>query len=180
MPSIDDLRETLNFGNRVLWLFILVAGATLLTIQTVESTIATAWPHQRRSAGQLPGERRAVPVLGIVAILVLAGALLALMTLGTMLWRDLASTDNQRLAAVLLLAGWIAFMLSSLNWFGFGRVLRETGVIGPLALGALLLVADVMLLVAFIDIVPEVGEVWDAIREFIPFLSDETEPGIVT
>jgi hypothetical protein len=179
MPSFDELRETLNFGNRLLWLFIFVAGATLFTIQTIESAIETAWPHQRRMGGRLPGERRAVPVMGIVAILVLAGALLALTTLGVMLWRDVESTDNQRLAAVLLLAGWIAFMLASLNWFGFGRMLRETGMIGPLALAALLLVAVVMLLVAFIDIVPEFGEVWDAIKEFIPFLSDETEPGAI-
>jgi hypothetical protein len=176
MPSFDDIQETLNFANRTLWLFILAAGATLLTIQTVESAIETAWPHQRRMGGRLPGERRAVPVMGIVAILVLAGALLSLMTLGVMLWRDVAGTYNQRLGAVLLLAGWIAFMLASLNWFGFGRVVRETGMIGPLALCALLLVADVMLLVAFIDIVPEFGEVWDAIKEFIPFLSEEADP----
>ena len=74
MPSFDEIRETLNFGDRVLWLFILVAGATLLTIQTIESAIETAWPHQRRTGGRLPGERRAMPVMGIAAILVLAGA----------------------------------------------------------------------------------------------------------
>lgn len=173
MPSFDEIRETLNFGNRVLWLFIFTAGATLFTIQTIESAIETAWPHQRRVGGRTPGERRAWPVMGIVAILVLAGALLALMTLGVMLWRDVEANDSQRLAAVLLLAGWVAFLLSSLGWLGFGKLMRETGVIGPLALCALLLVADAMLLVGFIDIVPEFEDVWDAIRDILPFVSDD-------
>jgi hypothetical protein len=179
MPSIDDIRDALNFGNEQLWLFIFVALATLFTIQTIESAIETAWPHQRRVGGQLPGERRAWPVMGIVAILVLVGALLALMTLGVMMWRDVEAVDRQRLAAVLLLAGWIAFLLSSLGWLGFGKLIRETGVIGPLALCALLIVADVLLLVAFIDIVPEFQDVWDAVRDLIPFLSDDAATGAI-
>ncbi len=179
MPSFDDIREALNFGDRLLWLLIFVAAATLFTIQTIESTIETAWPHQRRSGGRLPGERRAWPVMGVVAILVLAGALLALMTLGVMLWRDVEATDTQRLAGVLLLAGWIAFLFSSLGWFGFGKLLRETGVIGPLALCALLLVAVVMLLVGFIEIVPEFDEVWEAIKDLLPFLPEDSDPAAV-
>ena len=178
MPSFDDIRDALDFGNRLLWLFIFVAAATLFTIQTIESTIETAWPHLRRTAGRTPGERRAWPVMGIVAILVLAGALLALMTLGVMLWRDVEANDTQRLAGVLLLAGWLAFLLSSLGWLGFGKLMRETGVIGPLALCALLLVADVMLLVAFLDIVPEFDDVWDAIKDLLPFISEETDPPV--
>ena len=174
MPSFDDIRDALDFGNRLLWLFIFVAAATLFTIQTIESTIETAWPHLRRTAGRTPGERRAWPVMGIVAILVLAGALLALMTLGVMLWRDVEANDTQRLAGVLLLAGWLAFLLSSLGWLGFGKLMRETGVIGPLALCALLLVADVML-VAFLDIVPEFDDVWDAIKDLLPFISEESD-----
>ena len=63
--------------------------------------------------------------------------------------------------------------LSSLGWLGFGRLMRETGVIGPLALCALLLVADAMLLVGFIDIVPEFEDVWNAIRDLLPFVSDD-------
>jgi len=172
MPGFDDLRDSLNTGNQTLWLLIATAVATLLTIQTVESAIEVAWPHQRRTARLLPGQRRAVPVWGVVGLLVLAGGLLALMTLGVILWRDLGSTSNQRLAGVLLAAGWLVFMLASLNWLGFGRLLRETGMIGPLALCALLLAADLLLLVAFLDIVPEFDDVWNAIKDLLPFIGD--------
>jgi len=172
MPSFDDLRDSLNTGNQTLWLLIATAVATLLTIQTVESAIEVAWPHQRRTARLLPGQRRAMPVWGVVGLLVLAGGLLALMTLGVILWRDLGSTSNQRLAGVLLAAGWLVFMLASLNWLGFGRLLRETGMIGPLALCALLLAADLLLLVAFLDIVPEFDDVWNAIKDLLPFIGD--------
>lgn len=173
MPSLEEIRDALNFGNHLLWLFIAAAVATLLTIQTVESAIETAWPHQRRTARLLPGERRAWPVWGVVAILTLAGALLALMTLGIMLWRDVEASGNQRLAAVLLAAGWLVFMLASLNWLGVGRVLRETGMIGPLAICALLLAADLLLLIALIDIAPSFDDVWTAIEDLLPFLGEE-------
>lgn len=174
MPSFDDIRETLNFGNTTLWLFIATAVATLLTIQTVESAIEVAWPHQRRTARLLPGQRRALPVWGIAGLLVLAGGLLALMSLGVILWRDLDSTSNQRLGGILLAAAWAVFLLASLNWLGIGRIVRETGMIGPLALCALLIAADVLLLIAFIDIVPEFDEVWEAIKDLIPFIGGDT------
>lgn len=179
MPSIDEIRDWLDLGNRQLWLFILVAGATLLTLQTIESTIETAWPHQRREGGQLPGERRSSPIMAIVAILVLVGALLSLATLGVMLWQDVEASESQRLAAVLLLAGWVAFLFANLGWFGVGRLLRETGVIGPLALCVLLLVADLLLLIGFIEIVPAFEEIWDAIEDLLPFLGDESETATV-
>jgi hypothetical protein len=174
MPSIDDIRESLNLGNTTLWLFIATAVATLLTIQTVESAIEVAWPHQRRTARLLPGQRRAMPVWGIAGLLVLAGGLLALMSLGVILWRDVDSTSSQRLGGILLAAAWVVFLLASLNWLGMGRVIRETGMIGPLALCALLLAADLLLLIAFIDIVPEFNDIWDAIKDLIPFVGGDS------
>ncbi len=173
MSSFDELRDALNFGNQTLWLLIATAVATLLTIQTVESAIEVAWPHQRRTSRLLPGQRRAMPVWGVAGLLVLVGALLALMTLGVILWRDLESTSTQRLAGVLLAAGWLVFMLASLNWLGVGRLIRETGMIGPLAICGLLIAADLLLLISFIDIVPEFEDVWNAIKDLLPFVDGD-------
>jgi hypothetical protein len=170
MSSLDDLRDKLNFDDHTLWLFIGVAVAALFTIQAIESAIETAWPHERRPAGIVPGARRAQPVWGIVGLLVLPGAILALMNLGTILWNDAESTRTMTIGGVLLIVGWAVFMLSSMNWLGVRNAIRETGAIGPIALALLLLVADLMLLAAFIDIAPSFQEVIDGIKNLIPFL----------
>jgi hypothetical protein len=96
------------------------------------------------------------------------------MSLGVILWRDVDSTSSQRLGGILLAAAWVVFLLASLNWLGMGRVIRETGMIGPLALCALLLAADLLLLIAFIDIVPEFNDIWDAIKDLIPFVGGDS------
>lgn len=171
MSRLDDVRDSLNTDNHVLWLFVAVSVATLITLQTIESAIETAWPHSRRASSMLPGERRAVPVWGIVGLLVLPGAILSLMTLGVMLWRDVDYTRTQTIGAILLTAGWVVFFFASLDWFGFGRAIKGTGIIGPLAIGAIVLVADLLLLIGFVDIVPEISDVIDAIRDWFPSIN---------
>ncbi|MGH2551329.1 MAG: hypothetical protein ACRDHN_18225 [Thermomicrobiales bacterium] len=171
MSRLDDVRDSLSTDNHVLWLFVAVSVATLVTLQTIESAIETAWPHSRRPSSMLPGERRAVPIWGVVGLLVLPGAILSLMTLGVMMWRDVDYTRTQSIGAILLTAGWVVFFFASLDWFGFGRAIKGTGIVGPLAIGVIILVADVLLLIGFVDIVPEISDVVDAVRDWFPSLN---------
>lgn len=171
MAKIDDVRDSLNTDNHQLWLFVLVSVATVITVQAIESAIETAWPHMRRRSSMLPGQRRAVPIWGVVGLLLLPGALLSLMTLGVMMWRDVDYTRTQSIGGILLAAGWAVFFLASLDWFGFGRAIRGTGIIGPLAIGGLILVGDVLLLIGFIDIAPSISDVIDAVRDWFPSLN---------
>lgn len=171
MSSLDDLRNKLSLDNHTLWLFIGVAVAALFTVQAIESAIETAWPHERRPSGVVPGARRAQPIWGIVGLLVLPGAILALANLGAILWNDANSTRTMTIGGVLLAVGWVVFMLASLNWLGVRNALRETGAIGPIALAIVLLVADLMLLSAFIDVAPTLKELMDGVKGVIPFLN---------
>ena len=63
----------------------------------------------------------------------------------------------------LLGLSWLVFLLGSLNLLGFTRLLNVIGVSGTLVLILVLLVADILLLSAFLDILPD----WDTVREGI-------------
>jgi len=168
MPSFDDIRNQIANGNRQLWLLVLVAAATLVTLQAIESAISTAWPHQGRPASTPLAARRAQPVWGGVGLLVLLGALLGLSNLLVMLWRDLAATAGQTVGGSLLAVAWIVFMLVSWNKLGVRHLIQETGLIGPLSLVVILVGADVLLLVALMDILPAWSDIVDAIYDLLP------------
>ena len=156
-------------NNRQIWLLIGVALATLFTLQAIESAIQTAWPHQGRPASTPLAARRAKPVWGVVGLLVLFGALLALSNLLVLLWRDLPEVPGQTAGGALLAAAWIIFMLVSLNWFGVERLIQETGVLGPMALVIVLIAADTMLALALADILPAWSDIMTAIEGLLPF-----------
>ena len=101
----------------------------------------------------------------------MAGAILALANLAAILWNDADSTRTMTIGGVLLVVGGVVFMLASMNWLGVRHALRETGAIGPIALAILLLVADLMLLSAFIDVAPTLKELMDGVKDLIPFVN---------
>jgi hypothetical protein len=63
---------------------------------------------------------------------------------------------------------WVIFVGASANVFGMGRLLRQGGVAGPLALLVLVVAGDVLLLAALLSILPDV----QTIRNAIPGLGD--------
>jgi hypothetical protein len=168
MPSFDDIRDQIASGNRQLWLLIAVAAATLVTLQAIESALSTSWPHQGRPASTPLAARRAQPVWGAVGLLVLLGALLALSTLLVMLWRDLAATTGQTVGGLLLAIAWPVFMLVSWNKIGMRALIQDSGLIGPLSMVVLLVGADLLLLVALLDILPAWGDISEAITDLLP------------
>lgn len=165
------------FDTRVWWLLIGLLAALLFTIQSVETAVEGAWPHQRRPSNFLPRARSVQHGWGMVAILLIPGIVLAIGNVAVILWQDTARTDEQVLGGWLLGVGWLIFMLGSLNLFGFTRLLNVIGITGTLVLLLVLLVADILLLSAFLDILPEWDTVEDGIRDglerLLPFLEDE-------
>ena len=87
----------------------------LFTLEAVEEAVEGAWPHQRRRGGMGVGERHAQPVWALVALLVLPGALLVMLNLAVMAWKQLSKTDTLVLGAVLLGAGWALFLLNGVD-----------------------------------------------------------------
>jgi hypothetical protein len=160
---MPELPEFLHTNNRLLWLLIGVCLAMVFTLEAVEAAVEGAWPHQRRPTRMLPRERSAHAIWGYVALLVLPGALLEILNLGVLVWRKLEHTQTQVLGSIFVGAGWLVFLLASTDRLPVRRYLASVGPVAPIALFGVLLVGDTLLLVAFLDIRPTVGEVRDAL-----------------
>jgi hypothetical protein len=103
-------------------------------------------------------------VWGYVALLLLPGMLLAILNIGTLLWRDVPYTDAQLLGGFFLGLGWLLFVAVSVDLLRLGRYMADLGLVGPAALIVLLLVGDGLLLIGLLDVVPSL----DAVRDALP------------
>jgi hypothetical protein len=160
MPELPDFLHT---DNRMLWLLIGVCLAMVVTIEAVEAAVEGAWPHQRRPTRMLPSERSAHAIWGYVALLVLPGALLEILNLAVLVWRNLDHTDTHVLGSVFVGIGWVTFLLASTDRLPVRRYLATVGPVAPIALLGILLFGDILLLIAFLDIRPTIDEVRDAL-----------------
>jgi hypothetical protein len=160
---MSEITDFLHTDDRVLWLLIGVSIAMLFTLQAVEAAVEGAWPHQRRPSQMTPSERSAHWIWGVVALLVLPGALLEMLILSVRAWHKLDHTETQVLGSVFVGIGWILFLLVSQDWLPLRRYLARVGPVAPLAVIGMLLIGDVLLLTAFVDIRPTVDDVRDAL-----------------
>jgi hypothetical protein len=163
MPDFPDWMHT---DNHQLWLLIAVCVAMIFTVQAVEEAVEGAWPHQRRLTGMAMPERRAHPIWGVVALLILPGAVLAVANLAVIAWKELERTDTLVLGGILLAAGWVIFLFGSVDNLRVRRLVTSAGPAAPVVLALILIVADLLLLIAFLDIRPTV----DAVRDALPSL----------
>jgi hypothetical protein len=175
LPGLEWDRIPLGpFDSRLWWLLIGLCLALLLTLQAIETAVEGAWPHQRRSTRFAHRARWMQRSWGLIALFVVAGALLAIGIVAVHLWQAPPSPDEQTLGAILLGTGWILFLLFSLNAIGLGRLMGNLGVLGPIAILAMLVVGDILLLTAFLDVVPDWPVVRDGIedglRDILPFV----------
>ncbi len=163
---MNQVRDLVDLNDNRIWILVGLCVVTVFTVQAVESTIDGTWPHQRRAAGMVPRARLSHGSWGIVALLVLAGMVLAILNLTIMLWRDEATTDLHRFGIILVAAGWIAFLFANADRLPFRRYVSGFGLVAPTAVGVLLIAGDILLLIAFLAILPS----WDTVRDAIPLL----------
>ena len=163
------------FDTRLWWLLIGLFVALIFTVQAVETAVEGAWPNQRRPSKLVPRARWAQRSWGLVAIAVLAGALLISGIVGILIWKDPARPEGLVFGSWLLGIGWVMFLLFSLNLLGLGRFMDALGWIGPIAIFAILLIADILLFVALREILPGWKDLRDGIesglRSILPFTS---------
>ena len=180
MPALFDFdRIPLGpFDTRLWWLLIAISVALLLTLQAIETAVEGAWPHQRRSNAYLPGARGVHVTWAATAVMVIPGALAAIGSVAALIWLNIEAPGRLELGGTLLAIGWLLFLVFGLNVFGLGGLIRNLGVIGPLAILAVLLVSDILLIVTLLDILPAWSVVRDAIengvRDIMPFVDDAT------
>src|SRR5947209_3005620 len=99
MAKISDFQRT---SDHQLWLLIGVSVAMVFTLEAVEEAVEGAWPHQRRTSAMARPERAAQPVWGVVAALVLPGAVLEIAILGVMAWKNVARPETLVVGSVML------------------------------------------------------------------------------
>jgi hypothetical protein len=151
------------FDTPLWWVLIGVIIALLFTLQALETAVEGAWPHQRRDIEYVPGARGVRPAWAFAATLLVPGAVALIGILVILIWQDVVAPDGASLGGWLLGLGWVLFLVFGLNLFGLGRLLGTLGMLGPLAIGFVLLVADSLLIVTLLDVLPE----WDVIRDGI-------------
>ena len=160
---MDRLRDLVDLNDNRIWVLVGLCAVTVFTVQAVESTVDGAWPHQRRPTGLIPRARLAQGSWGVVAVLVLAGLVLAILNLTIMLWRDEATSDLHWIGTILVAIGWLAFLFANADRLPFRRYVSGLGLIGPATVGILLVAGDTLLLIAFLAILPSLDTVRDAL-----------------
>lgn len=151
------------FNTWLWWLLIGVIAALLFTLQGLEAAVEGVWPHQRRDNQYVPGAKGIKPAWSFAALLIVPGGLALIGIIATMIWRHLDATDGAVLGGWLLGLGWILFLLFGFNVAGLGRILGSLGMLGPIAIGLVLLIADFLLIVTFFDMLPA----WDVVRDSV-------------
>lgn len=164
--SLDDIQEALQFGDSRIWLLIALCVALVFTIQAVETATEGAWPHQRRPSRVAPRARTAQGAWGAVALLLLPGILLGILNVAVLIWRGIPHTQAQLLGGFLIGLIWVIFVGASANILGMGRLLRQGGLAGPLALLVLVIAGDAMLISGLLTVLPDP----EVIREALPLI----------
>jgi hypothetical protein len=166
--SLEEIRDVLRLDDSRVWLLIGLCVALVFTIQSVETATEGAWPHQRRPARMARQARSAQGAWGAVALLLLPGIVLGILNVAVLIWRNLPHVQAQLLGGFLVGLIWVIFVGASVNFLGMGRLLRQGGPAGPLALLVLIVAGDLLLLAGLLDVLPDI----DIIRSAIPGLGD--------
>ncbi|HLL50911.1 MAG TPA: hypothetical protein VK356_09610 [Thermomicrobiales bacterium] len=166
--SLEQIRDVLRLDDSRVWLLIGLCVALVFTIQSVETATEGAWPHQRRPSRIAPQARSAQGAWGAVALLLLPGIVLGILNVAVLLWRNLPDTQSQLLGGFLVGLIWLIFVGASVNFLGMGRLLRQGGPAGPLALLVLVVAGDALLLAGLLEILHDI----EVIRTAIPGIGD--------
>lgn len=166
--SVDELRDVLRLDDSRIWLLVGLCIALVFTIQSVETATEGAWPHQRRPANVTRQARSAQGAWGVVALLLLPGIVLGILNVAVLLWRSFPHSQAQLLGGFLVGMIWFIFVGASVNFLGMGRLLRQGGLAGPLALLVLLVAGDVLLVTGLLDILPDAETIRNAIFGLAP------------
>lgn len=138
------------------YLLIGVAILLIFTVEAVEQYVEGAWPQLRHESPAFRSQAIGRSLWASVAFLLLPGIVLALLNLGLLVWKGLPQNSTQIFGAFFLGLGWLIFALTSIDLVGLGGYMRKVGVAAPLALIVCLLVGDLLLLAALLDLLPAI------------------------
>lgn len=137
-----------------LWLLLALCVVMLLTIEVTEDYIEHDWPRLRRSPGSW-GHVESLRILWTgVGVLVFPGLVLLILNLALLIVQDLPQRPIQVLGGLLVLIGWVVFVVVVSELGSVSDYIEGLGAVAPLAVGALLLMGDILLLIEFLGLLP--------------------------
>jgi hypothetical protein len=140
-----------------LWLLVLVSALLLVTIELTEDYLERSWPRVRRPADGWASSEGVRQLWTVVGALVFPGIVLLLLNLAVLVWRDLSLAPVLVLGGMLIGLGWAGYLLLISQIGGLDDYLEGIGATLPLALMAVLLVGDLLLLIALLSSLPDVS-----------------------
>jgi len=140
-----------------IWLLVLVSALLLVTIELTEDFLERSWPRLHRPANGWVSSDGLRMLWMLVGALVFPGIVLLLLNLALLAWRDLSASPVLVLGAVLISVGWLAYLMLVSQIGGLEGYFQTVGATFPLALAAVVLIADLLLLMAFFSALPDVS-----------------------
>lgn len=139
------------------WLLILVSALLLVTIELTEDYLERGWPRVHRPANGWVSSEGVRVLWMVVGGLVFPGIVLLLVNLALLVWRDSPVSPIFVLGAALVGLGWVVYLVLIGQIGGLEEYLRSIGATFPLALSAVLLLANLLLLIALLSALPDVS-----------------------
>lgn len=146
-----------------IWLLILVSALLLVTIELTEDYLDRGWPRLHRPANGWVSSEGLRAFWMIVGGLVFPGIVLLLLNLALLAWRNLSASPVLVLGAVLIGIGWLVYLVLVSQIGGLEEYFQSLGLTFPLAVSAIVLLADLLLLIAFLSAMPDVS-----LRQLLP------------
>ncbi|MCM8747899.1 hypothetical protein NET02_01920 [Thermomicrobiaceae bacterium CFH 74404] len=137
-----------------LGLLIVLCVIMLLTIEVTEDYVEQDWPRLRRPPdGWSHAEALRMFWTG-VGLLVFPGLVLVILNLALLIAQDLPQTPVQVLGGFLVLLGWAIFVAVVSQFGALSDYIEDLGPVAPLAVSALLVMGDLLLLIELLGLIP--------------------------
>ncbi len=137
-----------------LWLLIVLCVVMLLTIEVTEDYVEQDWPRLRRPPNGWSHSEALRMFWTGVGLLVFPGLVLVILNLALLIAQDLPQTPVQVLGGLLVLLGWAVFVLVVSGFGSVSAYIEDLGPVVPLAVAAMLLMGDLLLLIELLGLIP--------------------------
>jgi len=144
-------------------LLVLISALLIVTIELTEDFLERGWPRLHRPADGWASSEGLRLLWMVVGGLVFPGIVLLLLNLALLVWRDTSASPVLILGAILIAIGWSVYLILVSQIGGLEEYFQNLGTTFPLAVSAIVLLADLLLLIAFLSAMPDVS-----LRQLLP------------
>lgn len=144
-------------------MLVLISALLIVTIELTEDFLERGWPRLHRPVDGWASSEGLRLLWMVVGGLVFPGIVLLLLNLALLVWRDTSASPVLILGAILIAIGWSVYLILVSQIGGLEEYFQNLGTTFPLAVSAIVLLADLLLLIAFLSAMPDVS-----LRQLLP------------